>query len=82
VRALAETALGTYLEVSDTAGYGEMESRESTTLARTAGVLAGPVPLALRLFAGRSPTARRLAAVSTIAGSLLTRLAWVRAGRE
>ena len=48
----------------------------------TAGVLAGPLPLALRLLASRSPTARRLAAASTIAGSLLTRLAWVRAGRE
>ena len=34
--ALGETALGAYLEVSDSAGYAEMEGRAATTLARTA----------------------------------------------
>jgi polysulfide reductase-like protein len=40
--------------------------------------LSGPIPLALRLFGGRR--GRQLAAVSTIAGSLLTRTGWLRAG--
>jgi hypothetical protein len=49
---------------------------------RAGGILSGPVPLALRLVAPRSATARRLAAISTIAGSLLTRFEWLDAGRE
>jgi len=45
-------------------------------------VLSGPVPLALRVVGGRSMTARRIAAASTIVGSLLTRVGWLAAGRE
>jgi hypothetical protein len=45
-------------------------------LARVAGVLSGPIPFLLRLLG-----ARRLAAVSTLAGSLATRVAWVQAGK-
>jgi len=46
----------------------------------------GPLPLVLRLMAGSSATARsirlrRIVAASTAAGSLLTRQAWVQAGR-
>lgn len=41
-----------------------------------ADALAGPVPLLLRLF-----NKRKAAAVSTLLGSLLTRLAWVEAGK-
>ena len=40
------------------------------------GVLSGPVPLLLR-FLGR----RKAAATVTLAGSLITRFAWVQAGR-
>jgi hypothetical protein len=55
-------------------------------LGRTGAILAGPLPLALRLLAGssgtrRSTRLRRLASLSTIAGSILTRYAWVHAGR-
>ncbi|HEX7151320.1 MAG TPA: NrfD/PsrC family molybdoenzyme membrane anchor subunit [Thermoanaerobaculia bacterium] len=53
-----------------------------TTLARFAGALSGPVPLALRLLGGRSRRARQLAAVATLAGSLLTRFAWVQGGKQ
>lgn len=49
---------------------------------RLAGALSGAIPLALRLFGARSKRARQLAAVSTLAGSLLTRFAWVEAARE
>jgi hypothetical protein len=47
-----------------------------STMTRLGGVLSGPVPLFLRLFG-----ARRGAAVSTLAGSLITRFAWVEAGK-
>jgi hypothetical protein len=53
----------------------------SGKLTRIGALLSGPVPLALRLFGGRSPRARRLAAVSSLAGSLITRFAWVEAGK-
>jgi formate-dependent nitrite reductase membrane component NrfD len=48
--------------------------------------LAGPLPLALRLLAGssRAKSSRRLrqaAALSTLVGSLVTRYAWLHAGR-
>jgi hypothetical protein len=52
---------------------------------RVGGVLSGPVPLALRaaaaLTGSRSRDLRRWAAISSLAGSLITRFAWVRAGR-
>ncbi len=41
------------------------------------GVFSGPIPLALRLLG-----ARKTAAVSTLIGSLLTRYAWIRKGKE
>jgi len=49
---------------------------------RTAGLLSGVVPLALRLFGGKSRRARQLAAVATLAGSVITRFAWVQAGKK
>jgi len=53
-------------------------------ITRAGGVLSGPVPLALRLAAlvmgGRAKNLRRAAAWSGVAGSLLTRYGWVRAG--
>lgn len=47
-----------------------------TTLAHVAGALSGPIPLLLRLLG-----ARKLAAVSSLAGSLATRVAWIEAGK-
>lgn len=54
-------------------------------ITRAGGVLSGPLPTALRLasFFGSKKTSaslRRAAAWSAIAGSLITRFAWVRAG--
>jgi formate-dependent nitrite reductase membrane component NrfD len=51
-------------------------------LTRLGAVLSGPVPLTMRLFGGRSKRARRVAALATLAGSLLTRFAWVEAGKK
>lgn len=58
----------------------------SGTITRVGGVLSGPLPAALRLasaFTGnqRASVLRRWAAWSSIAGSLFTRIAWLRAGR-
>jgi hypothetical protein len=55
-------------------------------LMRAAGLLSGPIPLILRLLAGRSKTPRgvklrKAAAISSIAGSLCTRVAWIQAGK-
>ena len=57
----------------------------SGSITRAGGLLSGPVPAALRLLnmlSGnpRSGRLRKAAAISAIAGSLLTRLAWVHAG--
>lgn len=53
---------------------------------RSGGVLSGPVPLLLRLasFTTRGETARnfrRAAAMSTLVGSFITRVAWMMAGK-
>ena len=79
--ALVETTLGVYLETKDPA-LRPMIDTPTAALGRTAAMLSGPLPLALRLFAGRSPTARRIAAASQIAGSVLTRIAWIQAGKH
>jgi len=57
----------------------------SGALVRAGGTLSGPVPAALRalsMAAGkdRSHSLRRWASISAVAGSLLTRIAWVHAG--
>ncbi len=80
--AVVETALAINLETNADPALAPIRNGDTATLARTAAVLSGPVPLALRLLAGRSRSARRLASASTIAGSILTRLAWVHAGRQ
>ncbi|MCU1310734.1 MAG: Polysulfide reductase, NrfD [Candidatus Angelobacter sp.] len=51
---------------------------------RLGSVLAGPVPLALRIIASASGSRRlrRAAAWSSIAGSILTRVGWIYAGHE
>lgn|SRR5581483_8093282 len=57
----------------------------SGMITRVGGVLSGPVPTILRIasaFAGqsRARSMRRWAGMSSIAGSLLTRFAWIQAG--
>ncbi|MEO6213262.1 MAG: NrfD/PsrC family molybdoenzyme membrane anchor subunit [Vicinamibacterales bacterium] len=79
--ALVETALAAHLEASANPALAPIKSGEAAALARTAAILSGPLPLALRVLAGHSASARRLAAAATVAGSILTRIAWVRAGK-
>lgn len=80
--ALVESAMAAHIEFSSDQRMAAIQTADSGRLARTAGILSGPVPLLLRIFGGRSRTARRLAAVATLAGSALTRAAWVAAGRK
>lgn len=48
---------------------------------RIGGFFSGPLPLILRLLGMRSRNARKAAAASALLGSLITRLAWVEAGK-
>jgi Polysulphide reductase, NrfD len=80
--AAVETLIGGSLEFSGSEALVPLKHGWSGNVVRAGGVLSGPLPLALRLLAGRSPSARRIAAVSTIVGSVLTRVGWLAAGRE
>jgi hypothetical protein len=80
--ALVETLIGTGLELSDDPIMQSMKHGSEATLVRGAGLLSGPLPLMLRLFASRSRTARRIASVATVAGAIMTRVAWMAAGRS
>jgi hypothetical protein len=59
---------------------------KSGTITRVGGVLSGPIPTALRIASAftsrsRASSLRRWAAVSSVVGSILTRFAWIQAGR-
>jgi formate-dependent nitrite reductase membrane component NrfD len=82
--ALIETLEGASIEMTPSAANVPLKRGLSGFITRTGGVLSGPLPLLLRLLAlpggHRSRGLRRAAALATLAGSLLTRVAWVRAG--
>lgn len=84
--AALETAFGVRIELQNTRVSRPLKTGTSGKLMRAAGLLSGPVPLALRLLAGwsrssRAKRMRRAAALATIAGSFLTRQAWISAGK-
>lgn len=82
----AETYEGVELELKRDPVVNEpLKHGSSGWTTRVGGFLSGPVPLALRVVAEfaskpRSRQLRRIAASSSIAGSLLTRIGWIRAG--
>lgn len=86
ISSAAETYEGVELEFKRDPVVNEPLKRgASGWITRLGGMLSGPVPLGLRLaaeFTGRrrSRQLRQIAASSSIAGSLLTRIGWVRAG--
>jgi formate-dependent nitrite reductase membrane component NrfD len=80
--ALVETIVGAQIEWRQNEALVPLKHDSSGAITRIGGVLSGPVPLALRILAGRSHRARTLAAVSTLAGSFLTRMGWLAAGRK
>jgi formate-dependent nitrite reductase membrane component NrfD len=83
--AMAETVMVASIELRSMPASEPLLSGTSGRAMRAAGLLSGPVPLALRLLAlgnkRRSRGLRRAAAISSLAGSLLTRWAWLSAGK-
>lgn len=83
--AIFETLEGIRLETRSDEALEPLKHGTSGWITRTGGVLSGPIPLLLRtasIFAGRkrSATLRRWASWSAVAGSLITRIAWMHAG--
>lgn len=79
--ALFETITGAVVETDDSRVSAPLREGRTGHLTRLGGVLSGPIPLVLRLFGHDSKRARKVAALSTLAGSLITRFAWVEAGK-
>jgi formate-dependent nitrite reductase membrane component NrfD len=80
--AAAETVVGALLELDRYRAQEPLKRRTSGTLIRLAGVLSGPVALAIRLLSGRSRGGNRAAAGVSLAGTLMTRFAWLEAGKQ
>jgi hypothetical protein len=76
-----ETTLGTYFELPKRRGTEPLHHGQSGVAFRLAGPLEGPIALVVRLVWGASPAGRYAAAISFLLGSLLTRYAWIWAGR-
>ena len=79
VAAMAETLLGIYFELSRSPVNAPLHHGKSGWAFRIAGMLAGPIALALRLMS-HSTDGRRAAAMCFLAGSVLARYAWIWAG--
>ena len=71
-----ETATGAMIEIDRRRASEPLRHGATGTTMRIAGFFSGPVPLLLRLL-----RKRKAAAASAILGSLITRIAWVEAGR-
>ena len=74
---------GAKLESARTRVNEPLRRGASGLMVRIGGLLSGPLPLAFRLayaLTGKR-NLRRMAASSSLAGSLLTRLGWIQAGR-
>lgn len=83
--ALFETWEGMRIECRSHSHLDPLKHGSSGWITRAGGVLSGPVPVALRavsLFGNekRSRSLRRWASLSSVLGSLITRMAWIRAG--
>jgi hypothetical protein len=78
-----ETFEGIHIETNRSRVVEPLKHGGTGWTTRVGGVLSGPVPLALRLISAftRSRDLRRAAAWSSIAGSLITRYAWMQAGK-
>lgn len=79
--ATAETLIEGYVESRRDRAFDPLHEGRSGLLIRLGAALSGPVPLVLRLLGRRARVLRLLAAVSMMAGSAVTRFAWLEAGR-
>lgn len=83
--AIFETWEGLRIEGRGHSYLDPLKHGRSGVITRIGGALSGPIPTALRVAGmfrrgGRSASFRRWAAISAVAGSWLTRMAWLRAG--
>jgi hypothetical protein len=78
--AVIETLLGVHFELSRLPVNAPLHRGKSGTAFRIAGIMAGPGALILRLVSDAA-SVRRTAAICFLAGSLLSRYAWIWAGR-
>lgn len=81
--ALFECWEGLKIEAQQRPALKPLKAGGSGALIRAGGLLSGPLPAALRVLSllSRNPRSlRKAAAVSAVAGSLLTRIAWIYAG--
>jgi formate-dependent nitrite reductase membrane component NrfD len=82
-----EVAVRSTIEAKRNPAQKPLKRGQTGWFTRIAGFLSGPLPLALRVIAAFSSNSdhsrklRRAAAVSTVAGSLMTRAAWLAAGK-
>jgi hypothetical protein len=74
--AIFETLTGMTIEGSADRASEPLRHGRTGMITRIGGALSGPIPLVLRLLG-----ARKRAAVSTLVGSLITRFAWIEAGK-
>jgi formate-dependent nitrite reductase membrane component NrfD len=82
VACIVETCIGISIEIRKRAVDKPLRDGKTGAAIRVAGILAGPVPLILRLFLAESVGARQVASICFILGALLSRYAWIAAGRE
>lgn len=76
-----ETYTGLQIEGDPTVASEPLRSGPTGITIRIGGLFSGPIPLLLRLAGTKSKRARRAAAFSSLLGSLITRIAWVEAGK-
>ena len=76
-----ETAIGALLEVQRKPVDAPLHHGRSGWTLRVGGALEGPVALLLRVFWGSQPAGREAAAICFLIGALLSRFAWIWAGR-
>jgi hypothetical protein len=77
-----ETSIAGVIELRGHRVDRPLRQGRSGFLIRLGGILTGPLPLGLRLLAGDQGAARVLAALSFLAGAIITRYGWLAAGRE
>jgi hypothetical protein len=76
-----ETLLEIFFEVHKQEGDAPLHHGRSGVAFRIAGMLEGPLALLLRIFWGSLPIGRHAAAICFLTGALLSRYAWIWAGR-